>query len=234
MKALNILIIIVLIATLLLGCNRTPKDSFQVKKNDPAEQKLPPNHPDISQMQQQQQQPGMGGSEIPPPPSAPQDGGIDLPALEKALPKNVKKGSPSSSMRLAQYQLVRQGGDSDDGEMALFYLGSNAGSIDANIERWKGQFTERKDESTAKLTSSGKLPVTITELAGTLNQSAMMSGATGTKEKWRLWAAIVETQAGPYFFKAVGPEKTMKAHRDALKSWILKANASGSTAIGMH
>jgi hypothetical protein len=44
---------------------------------------------------------------------------------------------------------------------------------------------------------------------------------------WRLYAAIVETARGPFFFKAIGPEKTILEARPALESMIDSVRLGG-------
>ena len=49
--------------------------------------------------------------------------------------------TPSSSMRLAQYRLPGLEGDPEDAELAVFYFGGQGGSVQANVDRWIGQFS---------------------------------------------------------------------------------------------
>ena len=232
-----IVIVGVILALLLVSCKNSSKDSqFQIK-NQPGQtnnQQLPSGHPPISGSGESSNPSGqtMSQPDIAPPPSAPNEGGLDLNGLEKVLPHGWKKTNPSSTMRLAQYKIPSAGGDPDEAECYVFYLGSAAGTIDANVERWYGQFTDQKDKATSKATSTGKLNITYAEVAGTMGGGMM--GGTNNKSNYRLFAAIVETKAGPYFFKAVGPEKTIKAQRDAMKSWLSKAAAADAKEIEMH
>ncbi|MCX7835920.1 MAG: hypothetical protein N2450_07635 [bacterium] len=169
-------------------------------------------------------------SMIPPPPQTPTEGGLDLAALEKNVPAGITKTQATSSMRIGQYTLKRQSGDNEDGELAVFYFGSNAGSIQANIDRWFNQFINRKEENTSSFTTDTKLKVTVAEAKGDIQAAATMGGLSQDKPNWRLYGAIIETPAGPYFFKAVGPDKTIKYYRNILKSWLSKAKLVQSTA----
>ena len=50
-------------------------------------------------------------------------------------------------MRKASYEVPRAKGDSEDGELAVFYFGpGQGGGIDANVERWIKQFSGVKPE----------------------------------------------------------------------------------------
>lgn len=221
------------------ACRSKNNNQFQVVTPPPQQQtgntqSLPPDHPPINaqggQSGQTDQSSGnagnqMGGQQggIAPPPAVPDNGALDLAGLEKAMPKGWEKTPPASNMRLAQFKLPKSGGDTEDGELVVFYFGPSAGTVDANIQRWESQFADARDKNTSKFTTASKLNVTVAEVAGTLNTSSMMGGGNASKSNYRLYAAIVESPTGPFFFKATGPEKTIKAQRDAIKGWLMKA-----------
>ncbi len=48
---------------------------------------------------------------------------------------------PSTSpMRVAEFVVPRAAGDPEDAETIVYFFGGSGGSVDANIERWVGQF----------------------------------------------------------------------------------------------
>jgi len=116
-----------------------------------------------------------------------------------------------SSMRKATYKIKRADGDPEDGELSVSQAG---GSLQANIDRWAGQF-EQKPGAESKRTERkvGDLKVTVVEVEGTFN--AGMPGMPGgaAKPGWALLGAIVELPGGasPWFFKLTGPQKTLAA-----------------------
>jgi len=59
--------------------------------------------------------------------------------LTFSAPPEWKTVVTSSSMRVAQWTLPRAAGDTQDGELVVYYFGGQGGSLDANIERWAGQ-----------------------------------------------------------------------------------------------
>lgn len=224
-------IIVSFVAMMLLvtfGCKKKTEFSQVNEKPNASEEMKDPHAglgiPSPSEMRAESEsgaQPNTGA--IPPPPNQPANGGLDLLSLEKSVPSGVTKSVPSSTMRIGQYTLKKQSGDSEDGDLAVFYFGPNAGGIQANIERWFNQFTNRKGESTSSFVTDSKLKGTIAEVTGDIQSSATMGGVATDKPNWRLYGVILETPAGPYFFKAVGPDKTVKFYRDAMKKWFSKA-----------
>jgi len=124
---------------------------------------------------------------------------------------------PSSSMRVAQYQLPHAEGDTEDASLVIYYFGlGQGGSVEANLVRWTNQM-EQPDGSpssqkatTKKMTVNG-LNVSLLDVPGTYRAEMMPGqGMRVNKPNFRLRAAVVETPVGPYFFKLVGPEKTVK------------------------
>jgi hypothetical protein len=135
-------------------------------------------------------------------------------------PPGWQKVPSSSSMRKATYKVPAAPGDVDEGEMAVFYFRGEGGGTEANIQRWIGQFPDAKPEDAkrSQRTVSG-LKQTIVDLEGTY--SSGMPGAPATpKSQYRLIGAVVETPAGPYFFKLTGPKKTVEAARGAFFSML--------------
>jgi len=175
-------------------------------------------------------QQGMGGMMGAPTPTVKaevsSDGKLIVGKLQAKLPSGWKSVPPSSAMRLAQMEIAPAGGDSEPGEVTVFYLGTDAGGVEANIERWCGQFSQPDGKATKDVTkreelSVGALKATIVEFTGTMGASTMPGMAQkGVKENWANLSAIVMTPEGPYFFKGTGPAKTMKAQKDAMKSFV--------------
>jgi len=136
--------------------------------------------------------------------------------LKMHVPEGWVEQTPTSTMRQGQFALPRVEGDPADGELVVFYFGpGQGGSAEANIDRWIGQISQPDGSSskekarTSKRTVAG-LPVTVVDISGTY-QALMMPGTPsgGPNKGYRMIAAVVETSQGPWFFKLVGPEKTV-------------------------
>jgi len=130
-------------------------------------------------------------------------------------------------MRKAQFLLPRTSGDDADGELVAFYFGpGQGGSVEANIDRWVGQFGQPDGSSSkekAKITKSetAGMAVTFVDLTGTY-QAPIMPGAPEHHNSpgYRLLAAVVETPEGPWFFKLVGPQKTIGKWSESFNMFI--------------
>jgi hypothetical protein len=114
-------------------------------------------------------------------------------------------------MRKATYKIPKAAGDPEDAELTVTQVG---GTIDANIERWVGQFGGAKDSLKRTREKVGTFDVTVVELAGKFAGSGMPGAPPAApKDNWALLGAIVEPLDPPYFFKMTGPKKTVAAAR---------------------
>lgn len=149
---------------------------------------------------------------------------ISVRGITFEVPKDWKSGKPSSSMRLAQMKVGPEKGDDDAAELVLFAFAGGGGSVDANLARWKAQF-EGKDGKAPEMTTDtrkGKnVDVTFAETAGRF-VAAMTPGSPEKNDKanWRLLGAIVQSGDTGYYFKMVGPEKTMRAAKPAFEAMV--------------
>jgi len=100
------------------------------------------------------------------------------------------------------------------------------GSVDANVERWVGQF-QPATKNTRSERKVGALPVTLIEVQGTF-AGGMAPGAAGPKDKWMLLGAIVPSGSQAYFFKMTGPEKTVDAARRDFDLFLNSLHSKGS------
>jgi hypothetical protein len=121
-------------------------------------------------------------------------------------------------MRAANYEIPAAVGDSDSGELAVYYFGpGQGGGVDANIKRWVGQFTAPNGgpaDGLAKRSTKtvNGIEVTILDLTGTyLFKPFPMAPKATPKPGYRMLAAIAQGTDAPVFFKLTAPKKTADA-----------------------
>lgn len=135
--------------------------------------------------------------------------------------------TPTSSMRKAQYRLPGATGPEGDASLVVYHFGpGGGGGIEANLERWAGQF-EQPDgsDSSAVLRRATRtvngLARTEVELAGTyVAETSPGSGERVRQEGWSLLAAILEAPGGAYYVKLVGPLATVERWRTSYRSFL--------------
>ena len=131
--------------------------------------------------------------------------------------------TPSSSMRKAQFRLPGAAGEAT---LIVYHFGPQAGTLEANLERWAGQF-EQPDgvESRARMTREQRrvdeFDVLVVDLSGTyVAETFPGSGERVREEGWRMLAAVVETPEGPYYAKLVGPAATVAEHSERFDAFL--------------
>jgi len=146
--------------------------------------------------------------------------------LNFTAPEGWIEEVPKSSMRKAQYRLPRAGGDSEDAELVVFHFGGGGGGVQANIDRWIGQFTRADggpigDGARITKQSVHGLPVTEIDVSGTyLASSGPMLAEVQKKPDFRMLGAVAEAGNGPWFFKLTGPAKTIARWQPSFQAFI--------------
>jgi hypothetical protein len=125
-------------------------------------------------------------------------------------------------MRKAQYRIPKADGDAEDAELIVFYFGGSGGGVQANVDRWIGQFSKPDgspvmDAKTEKRTIHG-IPVTVVDVSGTYVGG--MGTDTKTNNNYRMLGAVAESANGPWFFKLTGPAKTVARSEPGFKSLL--------------
>lgn len=134
---------------------------------------------------------------------------------------------PRSRMLEAELKIPRVDKDEQDGRLTIMGAG---GSIEANIERWKGQFVQPDGSDTADKTKVAKKEiggqtVNLVDISGTFMDAVggPFSGKPKVERKnYRMLAAIIETKKdGNYFVKFYGPKATIDKNAKHFKNMIM-------------
>jgi hypothetical protein len=120
-------------------------------------------------------------------------------------------------MRAATYAIAATPGDHDNAECGVYFFGAGqGGSVEANLDRWKGQF-RRPDGSAAPARiakrSAHGLPITTIDVSGEYSGAGGPFGGGPVKPGYRLLGAIIEGPGGNIFIKFTGPAKTIMSNQ---------------------
>ncbi|MDX2039199.1 MAG: hypothetical protein SFX72_21310 [Isosphaeraceae bacterium] len=132
-------------------------------------------------------------------------------------PATWKTKPTKSAMRKAELEAPAAAGDKAPGELVVFVFPKGAGTVEANIDRWARMFKNADGDAPSaevKQTKGKNVEVTRVEVAGRY-VAPIFPGSPETYDEpnYRLFGAIVQTDSAGYFFKMVGPDKTMNAAR---------------------
>lgn len=147
---------------------------------------------------------------------------VDVKGLTLYLPKTWKTQETTSNMRIAQYEIPAVEGDKENAELLVYYFGSRgAGPIDANLNRWIGQFGAQERTAKASRSQSAQGNYVMINITGTYNKTVgpPVQRKTEAKAGSRMIGVIIDTsEAGPFYLKLSGPDKTVAASADALRA----------------
>jgi len=119
-------------------------------------------------------------------------------------------------------------GDTEDGRLTIMGAG---GEVEANINRWIGQFAQADGSETKnqvpeaqRKTSVAGLDVSWVDLSGTYHDNPSPfdpNSKTVDREAYHMLAAIiVSPKLGNYFIKLYGPKQTVADHADEFHKMI--------------
>ena len=146
------------------------------------------------------------------------DGAISLQA-----PGSWIKKKPASRIVEVEFAVPKVEGDSADGRLTIMQAG---GSVEDNIGRWIGQFTQADNKPTrdraviAEEEVAGQTVHTV-DISGTYADRRGPFAPAVQRENYRMLAAIVVTKEnGQQFIKLYGPRKTIAANEKAFDGFV--------------
>ncbi|MGI9014945.1 MAG: hypothetical protein ACR2GY_11950 [Phycisphaerales bacterium] len=154
--------------------------------------------------------------------NANRDGVAEFSWLLATLPPEWESQTPSSSMRVLQMRVPAGDDQPAAGDATLVAFGGIGGSVDANIQRWVGQFTAEDGsavEPNIETRNINGLAVTIATLTGTYDGGAMSATDSGTG-RTMIQAIVVRPDGEQIFIRLLGPTATVLAHRDAFDAML--------------
>lgn len=111
-----------------------------------------------------------------------------------------------------EYSIAPVKGDSFSGRVTV---GGAGGGIEANKQRWIGQYRQPDGKKTAdrarlKEKKIAKCTVHLLDITGTYNAPPFEPGGGGAREGYRMLAAIIDAgKMGAYYVKCYGPARTI-------------------------
>lgn len=153
---------------------------------------------------------------------------IELAGLKGTIPAGWKTEKPSNQMRLAQYKLEKEKGDSEDAELAVFVL-PGGGGVEANLKRQEARFkladgVKKEDAIKVSETKVGDHKATYQDIKGTfLFKSAPFdpnSKVTEKKDFRQLYVIFEDDDKKVVSVVLVGPDKTIEKHKKDFEGFI--------------
>ena len=143
-----------------------------------------------------------------------EDRSIELPAFTLTAPETWTRQQPRSRIVEHEFSAEAAEGDERDGRITMMHSG---GSLEDNVSRWRGQFTEidaaSPDEPEERTIAGQK--VVVVDIIGTFKDSPGPFAPGVDREGYRMLGAILMLEDGTFFVKFVGPQKTVTENEEA-------------------
>lgn len=147
---------------------------------------------------------------------------IQLGSLRLRAADDWERREPRSRIIAEEFSTPAAEGDDDGGRLTVMAAG---GSIEANIDRWVGQFTQPDGGDTRKRMKVEERKIAghdvyLVDLAGTYKDSPGPFAPGVDRKGYRMLAAIVVTREANFYLKLYGPQQTMAEQEAAFVQMI--------------
>ncbi len=143
--------------------------------------------------------------------------------LVVTAPEAWVRKQPRSRIVEHEFSVPPVGGETVDGRFTVMGAG---GGVEANIDRWVGQFSQPDGSSTKEKTKVQKMQVNgievhYVDIPGTFKDQPGPFAPAQVRDNFRLLGAIIVTEkSGMHFLKLTGPKATMAAQEEPFKAMI--------------
>ena len=136
------------------------------------------------------------------------------------VPTTWKQSPASNNLRTAQFAIPKVEGDRDDAELVVYFFGGAGGGVNANLERWSGQFQPGGKKQKIYKGESKQGEYYLLDITGGYNKpiGPPINRQTNPTPGYQMLAVVLMVKdKGNYFLKLTGPQKTVAAASKALR-----------------
>ena len=136
------------------------------------------------------------------------------------VPTSWKQSPASNNLRTAQFAIPKVEGDKDDAELVVYFFGGAGGGVNANLERWSGQFQPGGKKQKIYKGQSKQGEYYLLDITGVYTKpiGPPINRQTNPTPGYQMLAVVLMIKdKGNYFLKLTGPQKTVAAAGQALR-----------------
>lgn len=142
---------------------------------------------------------------------------VTLGRVRLTAPDAWTRNQPRSEFIHAEFALLRSEGDSADGRLTVSTAG---GSIEDNVNRWRGQFSKQLDKESQEQIKVQDVEVTLVDYSGTYNDQRGPFAPLAETPNYRMLGAIFPVDGQLHFIKLYGPEKTIADRAEEFRGFV--------------
>ncbi|MGE0605967.1 MAG: hypothetical protein AB7O62_02495 [Pirellulales bacterium] len=145
------------------------------------------------------------------------DNSIEAGDYKLAAPEAWKREKPRNRIIEQEFSVPAAEGDETPGRITMMFSG---GSLDDNLDRWKGQFKQIDKAKDVEKHKIADLDLHILDITGTFVDKPAPFAPGVDREGYRMLGAIIEMGKSNYFIKFYGPKATVEEHADEFKKLL--------------
>jgi hypothetical protein len=136
--------------------------------------------------------------------------------IKVTIPAGWEEKAPANEFIQAEYGIA-----APEGKIRVT-MSSAGGGKEANVERWRGQFTRGADdpEPVQETVLIDGQEAILVELFGTFRDGF---GGGGEQRNWCMFGAVIPTGPVNFFVKMTGPREAVTAQRNAFRDLVTNA-----------
>jgi len=143
--------------------------------------------------------------------------------IKLTVPTTWKQGEVTNRLRTAQFEIPAVEGDKDVAELVVYFFGGAGGGVDANLQRWAGQFQPAGKKQQIYQGKSKQGEYYLIDITGVYNKPIgppVQRMTNPTPGYQMLGVVLLVKDKGNYFLKLTGPQKTVATTAEALRNAI--------------
>lgn len=153
-------------------------------------------------------------------------GELDLDEIRFTAPEGWGRKGAGNAFVAAEFTLPKAEEGGEDGRLTVSFAG---GSVEANADRWRGQFGGKPSAESVKELEVDGIKVTMLDFSGEFDDSRGPFARGAKKPGYRMMGAMIPIEEGRMcFVKATGPEETIAANAEKIVTFVYSAKRAGT------
>ncbi len=145
------------------------------------------------------------------------DNSIEAGDFSLKAPETWKREKPRNRIIEQEFSVPAADGDEAPGRITMMFSG---GSLEDNLDRWKGQFKQIDKAKEVEKHKIADLDLHVVDITGTFVDKPGPFAPGVDREGYRMLGAIIEMGKSNYFIKFYGPKATIEEHADEFKKLL--------------
>lgn len=151
-------------------------------------------------------------------PDQPETHKVEIEDITLTVPESWEQKPPENNLRLAQFDLPKPNGVEDNAELVVYAFGGAAGGLKQNLPRWLNEFQSQGRQVKIFRGKSPQGEYALVDIRGTHLGPSFRRRDEPLPDARMISVVLAVEDKANYFLKTVGPEKTINAVADDVRT----------------